>query len=110
MNTLAAKKITRTTVKKFIKENIDNLYINVKSSFDGTTDGCEPLHDGFVKAEADTTQPKNEEYNERTLGIKGAWFVGESRDHFQLYDNIGEDMTGIEVSNSCGCFLLAIRK
>ncbi len=99
----ANKKITRSTVKKFIRENEGNLYINVKSSFDGMTDGCEDQKEGFVKA-----QPcENHEY---TLGIKGAWFVGNSRDYFTQYDNIGGDMTGIEVSNCCGRFILAIRK
>jgi hypothetical protein len=98
------KKITLATVKKFIRDNRDQLYINVKSSFDGMTDCVESLHDGFVKASEDTdTHTK-----EHTLGIKGAWFVGQSRDYFSPYDNIGKDMTGIEVSNSCGSFVLAI--
>ena len=93
MNTTTQKKITRSTVKKFIRENMDNLFINVKRRFDGMTDGCEPVNDGFVKAEADTIHP------EHTLGIKGAWFVGRSNDYFQPYTNISGDMVGIEVSN-----------
>lgn len=105
MNTLAAKKITLATVKKFIKENWDKLLINVKSSFDGMTDCVECLHEGFHKPKPDT----DKHTQEHTLGIHGAWFVGQSRDYFRPYDNIGGDMTGIEVSNSCGHFILAIR-
>lgn len=47
MTTTQAKKITLTTVKKFVKDNADKLFINVKSSFDGMTDGCESRHNGF---------------------------------------------------------------
>lgn len=98
------KKITLATVKKFIRDNSGCLFINVKSSFDRMTDCCESLHDGFTKA------VKTEDHKEYTLGISGAWFVGSSRDYFKPYDNIGGDMTGIEVSNSCGYFVLAIKK
>lgn len=104
MTTTTTKKITMATVKSFVRKNSGNLFINVKSSFDGMTDCCESLYDGFVKAQQDTDHPSH------TLGIKGAWFVGDSRDYFQPYDNIAGDMTGIEVSNSCGHFILAIIK
>lgn len=110
MTTTTYKKITLATVKSFIKKNEGNLYINVKSSFDGMIDGCASQHDGFVKAEKDNTQSLNSDYHDRTQGIKGAWFVGSSRDYFKPFDNIGGDMTGIEVSNSCGHFILAIYK
>jgi hypothetical protein len=104
MNTLQQKKITLATVKKFIRDNRDQLYINVKSSFDGMTDCVESLHGGFAKAVEDT----DAHTKEHTLGIKGAWFVGQSRDYFSPYTNIGGDMSGIEVFNSCGSFVLAI--
>jgi hypothetical protein len=104
MNTTTYKKITLASVKSFIRKNEGKLFINVKSSFDGMTDGCESRHDGFVKAEKDIHHP------EQTLGIKGAWFVGSSRDYFTPFDNIGGDMTGIEVYNSCGNFILAVYK
>jgi hypothetical protein len=106
MNTLATKKITLATVKSFIKNNRKALYINVKSSFDGMTDGIERRNEGFVPATTDT-DPHTQEHS---LGIKGAWFVGSSRDYFTAYDSIGGDMTGIEVSNSCGSFVLAVKK
>ncbi len=105
------KKITIATVKSFLKKYSENVFINVKSRFDGMTDGTEQLHGGFTKATADTDHPAH------TLGIAGAWFVGQSRDYFTPYDNnmlhltggIGH-LTGIEVSNSCGRFILAVKK
>lgn len=46
-------------------------------------------------------------YVENTLGIEGVWLVGSSRDYFRLYEFQG--MVGIEVSNCCGSFILAVR-
>ena len=93
-------KITLATVKKFIRENIENLYINKKSSFDGMVDCVMPLDGGFKPVEFVEVQPYN-------LGIDGAWFVGGSRDYFTFYkDSI---FKGIEVSNSCGHFILSIK-
>ncbi len=94
-------KITKATVKSFIKKNIDDMYINVRSGFDGMTDGLESRNQGFVKAEVDEDHSKN------TLGIKGAWFVNGGRDYFTAYEKDG--LKGIEVANSCGYFTLAIR-
>lgn len=102
------KKITLTTVKSFIKNNRENLLINVKSSFDGMTDCCESQHEGFKKAEPDKTQSLNSDYHKATQGIKGAWFVGSSRDYFNHYET--DTLIGIEVYNSCGTFILAIEK
>ncbi len=106
---VTAKKPTMSTVKSFIKKNFDQLYINVKSSFDGMTDGCECRHDGFTKVQRDETKSLDSDYHKATQGIKGAWFVGSSRDYIQHYRNIGGDMIGFEISNSCGRFILAIK-
>ena len=95
-------KITKSTVKSFIRKNFDNLYINVKSKFDGMTDCCEQQHDGFIKA------TNGGEFPEHTLGVDGAWFVGHSRDYFDAYDS--EAYTGIRVYNCCGSFILAVKK
>jgi hypothetical protein len=100
------KKITLSTVKSFIKKNRENLFINVKRAFDGMTDGCESLHEGFVKAQDDKTQSLNSDYRNCTQGIKGAWFVGSSRDYFTAYNS--GNLTGFEISNCCGTFILAI--
>ena len=101
---MKTQKITLATVKKFIRENSGKLFINVKSEFDGMTDATEQRTEGFKEAKA------TEEYPMHTLGIDGAWFVRSSRDYFSTYDNIAGDMTGIEVTNSCGRFILAVQK
>lgn len=96
------KKVTLATIKSFINKNIDNLLVDVKSSFDGMTDCCESLHEGFKKA---TKASEREKWN---LGINEAWFVGQSRDYFTTYES--EKLTGYEVSNCCGHFIIAIEK
>lgn len=93
-------KITLATVKTFIKNNRPDLFIQVKSSFDGMTDMVESVSGGFVPAK------KDEDHTDSTLGIKGVWFVGQSRDHFSHYKE--DTWEGIKVSNCCGSFILAI--
>jgi len=97
------KKITLATVKSFVRKNKDNLFISFRSHFDGMTDGI--------------TQSDNKEMRKATfadempahsLGISGAWFVGHSRDYFDPFDENG--FCGIEVSNCCGNFILAVQK
>ena len=46
------KRITIATIKAFVKKNKSNLLINIRSSFNGMTDCCEPvsIKNGFVKA------------------------------------------------------------
>jgi len=102
------KKITRSTVKAFIRYARHNLYIKNKSSFDGMTDACEPVQDNdWKKAEV---LAMNEWDNIHTLGVKDAYFVGPhgSKDYF--YPIITYDFIGYEVSNCCGNFLLGIKK
>jgi len=99
----ATKKLTLASVKSFIKVNRKDLLINVKSSFDGMTDCVERVAGGFVPAKDDNEMPY-----ENCLGIKGAWFVGHSRDYFSIY--VEGTYAGIEVSNSCGSFILAINR
>ena len=95
-------KITRATLKSFVKKNKENLFINVKSDFDGMIDGCVDVRNGFQQAII------NELAHEYTLGICGVWLVGNSRDYFTKYED--ENFEGIEVSNCCGRFIAAIRK
>ena len=94
------KKITKTTFKSFIKKNADNLLIQVKSEFDGMVDGCVSVKGGFVKAQA------ADRYTENTYGIHGAWLVGGGRDWFTEYNKDG--ITGIEVTNCCGRFIVGV--
>jgi len=97
-----SKKITRATIKSFIKKNRDNLYIKNQSSFNGMTDGVDPCHDQSISKAGSTD--KNNQYN---LGIPGAWFVGSSRDSF-YYSEIGS-FKGYEVYNCVGTFYLLIK-
>ena len=96
------KKITLATVKKFIRDNKEGLYINVKSNFDGMVDCVMPQDGGFTKIKE---AEMNKEYNQ---GISGAWFVGQSRDYFTNYSD--DKFVGIEVYNCCGTFILAVNK
>lgn len=97
----AMKRITKSTIKSFIRKNANDLFINVKSSFDGMTDCCESCAGGFRRIQEDSV------HTDYTLGVKGAWFVGSSRDYFRPYSENG--FTGYEVSNCCGRFILAVQ-
>ena len=56
----------------------------------------------FVKAEA---SDRNEEYS---LGIKGLWLVGSSRDYFTAFEN--DQYIGYEIDNCCGSQTVVIAK
>ncbi len=99
------KKITLATVKSFVKKNLDNLYIRNDSDFDGMQDCVVSSNNSSFKA---TKADEREHCFKNTLGISGAWFVGSSRDYFDSFDN-GE-YAGVEVYNSCGSFVLAVKK
>ena len=94
-------KITLSSVKAFIRKS-SPLYIMEKTSFDGMTDCCEPCGDKSFHLAFRT-----DKWVENTLGIQGAWFVKGSRDYFRPY--LEGEFTGIEVSNSCGHFILAVK-
>jgi vesicle coat complex subunit len=94
-------KITRATFKSFVNKNKENLLVKVKSNFDGMVDCVTEVKDTFTPA---TKSNLSEKY---TLGIQGIWLVGQSRDWFKEYKESG--LTGIEVSNCCGSFVVAIR-
>lgn len=95
------KKITKATLKSFVKKNIDSLYIEKKSEFNGMVDGVERCAGGFVKVE------RTDLHVENTLGVKGVWIVNGSRDYFTAYQGAG--FVGIEVYNCCGSFVLAVK-
>lgn len=94
-------KMTRATFRAFIKKN-DNLFINVKSQFDGMIDGIRFHDDGFEPVQ------KTEKLMEYTFGIAGVWLVGRSRDYFDIYED--DNYTGIKVINSCGSFIIAKKR
>jgi hypothetical protein len=100
------KKITLATFKAFIKKNKDNLFILNETDFDGMTD-CVTDCKGTPR-KAEFKDPANEYALPNTLGIKGVWLVLDSRDYFKPYED--EVFKGIEVSNSCGRFIVGIIK
>jgi hypothetical protein len=94
-----SKKITLATVKKFIMENKENLLISRRSDFDGMTDCVTHSQDKQFYRATFCEPTRN------TLGVEGAWFVGQSRDWFNDF-NDGK-LNGIKVNNCCGSFILA---
>jgi hypothetical protein len=94
-------KITRATLKSFIKNN-KNLFINVRAAFNGQNDGLDWYRNKFEPIEYEN------KFDDHTLGIKGAWLVGQSRDYFTAYND--DEFSGIEVYNCCGKFILAVQK
>lgn len=101
--TTTTKRITLATIKSFIKKNEGKIYVKVKSSFSGYTDCVESIEDSFKLA------VKDENINIKyTLGLPGAWFVGSSRDYFEVYEDA--QFLGFKVYNACGSFIIAIKK
>ena len=94
------KRITKATIKSFINKN--EIYLKKHMEFDGMTDGCEPCYDRSI------TKAEKVEPTMHNLGIKGAHFVGSSRDYFNAYEE--GDFTGYEVYNCCGTFYLLTPK
>ena len=94
-------KITKSTIKSFIKKNISSLYIKVEAKFNGDCDCVIATDGGFSLAQKDES---NVSY---TLGVEKAWFVGNSRDYFTAYED--GQFSGYEVYNSCGSFVLAVK-
>lgn len=96
MKNLTEKKVTKATIKSFVKNNINDLYIKVVSDFDGMVDCVMSVDGSFKKA-----TPENLDMtNQHTFGLNGIWFVGNSRDYFNKIEN------GFEIYNSCGTFLV----
>ena len=99
------KKITRTTIKSFIKKNFDDLYISTRSRFNGMIDCVDACEDqSFRKVERDN----RERFHDNSLGIKDAYFIGHSRDYFQPHNLDG--FKGYEIYNCVGSFILAVKE
>lgn len=99
----ATKKITLATLKSFAKRNEGEIYAKEVSCFNGMVDMVE-----------NHENPKwlpsglSEEKGYYRTGIQGIYTVGSSRDYFTLYDD--GHYFGIEVYNSCGTSILAVKK
>lgn len=96
------KKITLATIKSFIKNNQGNLFIQVKSDFDGMTDCVQSVKGDFVPVTGYNPDDKN------TLGLNGAWFVGSSRDYFSPYCDATYE--GYHIYNCCGSWNIATKR
>lgn len=99
MNPTKTPKITKTTIKSFIKRYADKLYIKQLNHFDGMVDCVMPVNNSEFEFAGISKKPSN--YN---LGVDGAYFVGDSRDYFTAYQD--SEYVGYEVSNCCGNYLL----
>lgn len=95
------KRITLATLKSFIKHNADNIHINLLSTFDSMIDCVSNRNDGFKHTLFNGSKIKN------TLGYDGIW-VNRTGNGFYYFEN--KDYIGIEVSNSCGNFIVASKK
>ena len=96
-------KFTKSSFKKFIKDNRSKLLVWQKSSFDGMVDGVVSTgNTGYTPA-------ANADYvHENNFGIQGVWLVGGSRDYFTPFED--DAVRGVEVYNCCGKFRVAVAK
>jgi hypothetical protein len=95
-------KPTLATLKSFIRKNRAALQILVGSRFDGMSDCVESTgNKNFTPALSD-----DRGFSDHTLGIAGIWLVGSSRDYIRRFSENGFE--GLEVSNCCGHFTVAI--
>lgn len=95
-------KITKATLKSFIKVHRANLYVKVNSSFDGMTDCVMAERNTFTAAQVPFYS-----HVENDLGVAGVYLVGGSRNYFQAYNADG--FTGIRTINCCGSFTVAVK-
>jgi len=109
----ATKKITLTTLKSFVAKNRGELQLLVSSTFDSMVDGVRPTEAAAFKPVVATSTSQvcstrfAAAYDQRTtLGIKGIWLVGGSRNWFQAFNSATH--TGFTVSNCCGTFTVAV--
>lgn len=96
-------KPTMATIKAFVRKNRQHLLIRCSSSFDGMVD-CVTQN---TKAEFRPAQDCPLKAENHTLGIRGAWFVGRSRDYITPISENG--VSGFHIYNCCGSFDLAVR-
>jgi hypothetical protein len=97
MKNLKDKKITLATLKSFIK-NSTELFVQVKSSFNGMIDGLEWNSDNDLIPVS----------KDKAIGNAGVYCVGSGRDYFNYIEN--DNYYGIQVINSCGNSILWTNK
>ena len=103
MTVATTKRITIATVKSFIAKNRPNLLICQKSSYDSMEDGVRSTGNRDFSPALESDRPCS-----NNMGIHGAWFVMRSNDWFEAFSN--DEVVGYEINNSCGTFILAIKR
>ena len=98
------KRTTLATFKAFLRRNDGRVEIRNLSRFDGMTDGVEQSKDREFRPLTSEVQSRQCDSN---LGLNGVWLVGSGRNYFKPF-NDGVH-TGINVSNCCGSFDVAVR-
>jgi len=98
------KKPTLATLKSFIKREHKNgnLYIKQTSTFDGMVDCNMPVKEDYRKVEGIDMENKN------TLGIRGLWLAGSSRDYITPYAD--DNFIGYEVDNCANSAIIAMKR
>lgn len=99
-------KITLATLKSFARRNADQIYFKEVSSFDGMSDMVED-NDNPQWKKSEIIPMNTKGYRYYRSGILGIYTVG-GRDYFELYED--DAYFGIEVWNSCGSSILAVKK
>ena len=94
------KKITKTTLKAFIRQAGSRLYVKEISDFNPQTDGITYLKQRWKKAEADNSCPSY------TRGVCGVWVT--SSTGYRVWEN--EEFIGIYWYNCCGSGIVAVRR
>ena len=96
-------KITLATLKKFIREH-NPAILEIKVLRDHYNNAGGEYQPDWQPVQSDDCP----DLQKNTLGIKGLWLVGHSRDYFSLFTE--PERTGIMCSNCCGSWILAWRR
>ena len=95
-------KITKASIKSFIKKNEGKLYIRRISDFSPITDCVEEVNGDLEKVEITENSLKN------TLGVNGLWLAGGSNDTYTEFET--KELKGFNIYNCCGEVNLVIKK
>lgn len=95
-------KHTVAHLKKFVRDYRDVLEIRCESDFNGMSDCIE--HNPDAKWQPAT---ERDSVPEHTLGVRGVWIVGRSRDRISYFSSKGR--VGFFVYNCCGSFTVAVK-
>ncbi len=95
------KRITKATIKAFIKKNANQLYLQKKSSYDGMCDGwSDRAAHPFQRVSVGSGT------HDKQLGIDGVWFTTTGNLFQEYNDGV---YVGYNVYNCCGEFNIAIK-